>query len=39
MAIKKPPERAAAAQYPSPVHRRKLIQRSIRLPIFYTSIY
>jgi hypothetical protein len=32
MAIKKPPERAAAARYPSPVHRRKkLIQRSIRL--------
>src|SRR5262245_34596697 len=32
MAIKNPPERAAAARYPSPVHRRKkLIQRSIRL--------
>jgi len=32
MAIKKTPERAAAAWYPSPVHRRKkLIQRSIRL--------
>src|SRR4030095_9281185 len=32
MATKKPPGRASAARYPSPVHRhKKLIQRSIRL--------